>query len=99
MTATSLIGTALLLGLFVLAGGAYAGLYSIGRLRSRPGWVRLGRLCYLAAFLCAIAVGTLTPLDIEWKLLILASAIAYAAIPPLTWHYLERLHANEELEP
>ncbi|WP_345797410.1 hypothetical protein [Castellaniella sp. MT123] len=99
MTAASLIETALLLGLFVLAGGAYAGLYSIGRLRARPGWVRIGRLCYAAAFLCAVAVGTMTPLDIEWKLLILASAIAYAVIPPLTWRYLERLHTHEELEP
>lgn len=99
MTPESLIGTALLLGLFVLAGGAYAGLYSIGRLRARAGWVRASHWCYAAAFLCAAAIGLATPLAYGWKLLILGSAIAYAVIPPLTWRYLERLHDHEELEP
>lgn len=98
MTPAALIQTSILLGLFVLAGGGYAGLYSVGRLRARADWVRLGRLCYLAALACAIAIGTLSPLDFGWKLLILASAAAYAVIPPLTWRYLERLHAHEEVE-
>ncbi len=98
MTPVALIETALLLGLFVLAGGAYAGLYSIGRLRSRPRWVRCGRLCYAAAFACAAVIALATPLDFGWKLLIVGSALAYAVIPPITWRYLERLHAEEEME-
>lgn len=99
MTPSALIQTSILLGLFVLAGGAYAGLYSIGRLRARANWIRLGKLCYLVALACAIAIGTLSPLDPGWKLLILASVAAYAVIPPLTWRYLEQLHAHEEHQP
>lgn len=96
MTPAALIQTSLLLGLFVLAGGAYAGLYSIGRLRARADWIRLGKFCYLAALSCAVAIAALSPLDFGWKLLILASAAAYAVIPPITWRYLEQMHAHEE---
>jgi hypothetical protein len=96
MTPAALIQTSLLLGLFVLAGGAYAGLYSIGRLHARADWIRLGKLCYLAALTCAVAIVALSPLDFGWKLLILASAAAYAVIPPITWRYLEQMHAHEE---
>lgn len=97
MTPVALIETAVLLGLFVLAGGGYGSLYSVGRLRSRSGLVRAGGACWLAAFGCALAIAALTPLDVGWKLLILASAIVYAVIPPVTWRYLERLHTEEEL--
>lgn len=95
MRPAELIETAALLGLFVLAAGGYAGLYSIGRLWGRPALVRTGRACWLAAFAIAVVIAIATPLDFGWKLLILASAIAYAVIPPATWRYLERTHFDE----
>lgn len=95
MTPFELIGTAALLGLFVLAAGGYASLYSIGRMWARPALVRGGRACWALAFAIAVAIAVVTPLDVGWKLLILASAIVYAVIPPATWHYLERTHIEE----
>lgn len=92
MTPGALIETAVLLGLFVLAGGGYGGLYSIGRLRSRVGLVRAGGVCWAIAFAIALVIALATPLDVGWKALILVSAVVYAIIPPLTWRYLERLH-------
>lgn len=94
MTPAALLETAILLGLFVLAGGSYGGLYSIGRLGSRRVLVWAGVACWVAALCVALAIVALTPLDFGWKLLIVASAIVYAAIPPMTWRYLERLHAE-----
>ncbi len=95
MTPAGLIETAVLLGLFVLAAGGYGSLYSIGRLRSHAGLVRAGVACWIAAFGLALVIAARTPLEIGWKLLILASAIVYALIPPVTWRYLERLHAGK----
>lgn len=99
MTPESLLATAAMLGLFALAGGAYGGLYSIGRLAARPALVLAGCACWVAAFALALAIALATPLDFGWKLLILASAIIYAAIPPMTWRYLARTHTGEGLEP
>lgn len=95
MTPFELIGTAGLLGLFALAAGGYAGLYSIGRLWARPALVHSGRACWGIAFAIAVAIAIATPLDVGWKLLILVSAIVYAVIPPATWRYLERTHVEE----
>jgi hypothetical protein len=36
-----------------------------------------------------------TPLEIVWKGLIVASSVAFFAIPPITWRYLERTHETE----
>ncbi|MFO1506311.1 MAG: hypothetical protein U1F23_04425 [Lysobacterales bacterium] len=98
MTPAALLETAILLGLFVLAGGGYGGLYSIGRLRSHTNLMRAGGVCWLIAFGIALAIAFATPLDPGWKLLILASAVVYAIIPPVTWRYLERLHAEQPEE-
>lgn len=95
MTPAALIGTAVLLGLFALSAGAYAGLYGIGRLRGRAALVHAGRACWALAFALAVAIAIATPLDAGWKLLILASAIVYAVIPPAVWRYLERTHVEE----
>lgn len=99
MTPTALIETAVLLGLFVLAGGGYGGLYSIGRLAARPALVRAARACWALAFALALTIAVATPLDVGWKLLILASAVLYAIIPPVTWRYLERTHVHEGVGP
>jgi hypothetical protein len=96
MTPTALIETAVLLGLLVLAGGGYGGLYSAGRIWSRPGLIRAGGVCWIAAFALALTIAIRSPLDPGWKLLVLASAVVYAIIPPMTWRYLERLHDEQE---
>lgn len=94
MTPAALLETAALMGLFVFAGGGYGGLYSIGRLRGRPVLVRAGSACWALVFAVAVVIATATPLEFGWKLLILASAVVYAVIPPMTWRYLERLHTE-----
>ncbi|TAN02105.1 MAG: hypothetical protein EPN40_01655 [Rhodanobacteraceae bacterium] len=99
MTPTALLATALTMGLFVLAGGGYAVCYSIGRLRGRIGLVRAGVACWGVAALCALAIAVLSPLETGWKLLILASALAYVAIPPMTWRYVEQLHLQRSRNP
>lgn len=96
MTPTALIHTAVLLGLFVLAGGGYGGLYSAGKLWSRPSLVWASAACYLLAAMLAAAIVLITPLGPAWKIFIGLSAVAYAAIPPMTWHYLVRLHDRSE---
>jgi hypothetical protein len=45
--------------------------------------------------LAALAVLAWTPLEIGWKGLIVASSVAFFAIPPITWRYLQRTHETE----
>ncbi len=89
MRPNELIVTALLLGTFVAAGGAYGILLSFGyAMHNRP-FVLAARGAYVLQ--CVVALGILfaTPLDWWWKLLIAASGAAYYFVPPLTWRYLE----------
>jgi hypothetical protein len=90
-----MLGTSLLLGLFVLFAGCYGVLYCLGRLRANR-W--FGRAAAIAYLLQGITTGllALTPLDFWWKALLLASFVAYLPIPPLTWRFLELLHEPEE---
>ncbi|HEX7328856.1 MAG TPA: hypothetical protein VF428_09990 [Casimicrobiaceae bacterium] len=99
MTPGALIETTVLLGLLALAGGAWGVLYCLGRMRARRDLTRAALACYALALALAVAIGALTPLDFGWKLLIIASALAYAAIPPITLHHLERLHDQPETAP
>ncbi|MGD0291976.1 MAG: hypothetical protein ABSC63_20400 [Candidatus Binataceae bacterium] len=92
----ALIVTALLLGAFVLLAGVYGLLYSLGVLLERPPLKSAGYFFYLLHFLLMLTIVFATPLGPWWKLLIAASAIAYLAIPPLTWRHLRRIHRNEE---
>jgi len=96
MTPFALIYTALLLGLFVLAGGSYGSLYSIGKLWSNALLIRAGVVCYLVAMLLALAICLFTPLATLWKIFIVLSCLIYAAIPPVTWRYLAKLHRTQE---
>ena len=95
MTAAQMLGTSLLLGLFVLLAGCYGVLYCLGRLRGNR-W--LGRAASVAYLLQGVITGllALTPLDFWWKALLLASFVAYLPIPPLTLRFLENLHGPEE---
>jgi hypothetical protein len=95
MTPRAMVATALLLGAFVAAAGAYGTLYCLFRLWRRPALKVASYVCY--GILCAVtaAILVLTPLHFGWKILIAASCAAYLAIPPVTWRYLQRLHREE----
>jgi hypothetical protein len=95
MTAAQMLGTSLLLGLFVLLGGCYGVLYCLGRLRASRGLKRAAVIAYLLQG-ATTGLLALTPLDFWWKALLLVSFVAYFPIPPLTWRFLESLHAPEE---
>lgn len=99
MAPEALIQTAVLMGLLVLSGGAWGVLYCLGRARARPDWVHAGVACYVLSLGLALAIALLSPLTPGWKLLIVASALAYAVIPPVTLRYLQRLHEGEEIKP
>ena len=95
MTPAAMVATALLLGGFVATAGTYGLMYCLFRLWGKPAlrvasYLSYGALCTIAGMLVA-----LTPLHIGWKALIAASCMAYLAIPPITWRYLERLHRGE----
>ena len=94
MTPQTLLTTSGLLGLFVLTAGAYGVLYGVGRLQESRQLMRAANLAYAA--LCAIvaAIVVATPLGFGWKLLIVASALIYYAIPPITWRHLHRTHRD-----
>jgi len=92
MSNTALLSTAVLLGLFVLAGGAYGLLYSAGLLRSSLPIKRIAYGCYAGQLLITFLVCVGSPLNAVWKAFLAGSALAYAFIPPLMWRLLESLH-------
>ncbi len=96
MSPAALIVTALLLGLFVLTGGGYGLLYCAGRLRHSRRLLASGYVCYGLQVLIVAVILAATPLTAGWKALVVLSGAAYAAIPPVTWRYLDRLHGNGE---
>lgn len=92
MSPVNLIITAVLLGLFVAAGGAYGILFAAAQLRDSAQLARAGQACYVLQLLIALAVCIGSPLALMWKLFIVASAAAYGFIPPLMWRLLEAMH-------
>ena len=92
---TSLVATAMLLGLFILAGGCYGVLYAAGMLRSSAPLQRAAYACYVVQLLVALATCVMTPLDPLWKLFVVASGVAYGFIPPAVWRVLETMHRSE----
>ncbi|HKU66963.1 MAG TPA: hypothetical protein VJP85_04210 [Candidatus Baltobacteraceae bacterium] len=92
----AMIATALLLGAFVTAGGAYGIAFTLGKSLNDARWLRFAPYAY--AFQCALAAAVLlfTPLDWWWKTLVAASALAYYFVPPLTWRYFLHLHDSPE---
>lgn len=94
MTPEALLTTAILMGLFVAAGGVWGVLYVLARARGQRHLLWLGLASYALALGLALTIATLTPLDLKWKVLIVVSALAYAVIPPMTLGYLQQLHAD-----
>lgn len=95
MTPRAMLATALLLGAFVTAAGAYGLFYCLAR-RSHQSVLKIASLVSYAALLAiSVAIVILTPLHVGWKIFIVANCAAYAAIPPVTWRYLTRLDRGE----
>ena len=97
MTPEQLLATSLLLGFFDPA----RRLLWRALLPRQASYQR--RRCFGAATLLtfskrcvAAAIAAFTPLEFGWKVLVVASCIAYLPIPPVTWRYLENLHEAKE---
>ena len=97
MTPSAMLVTALLLGGFVAAAGAYGLLYCAARISEHKALRAGGYLSYAGLCLIAFALVTFTPLHVGWKVLVAASCAIYLMIPPVTWRYLTRLHREERI--
>lgn len=95
MSPHAMVATALMLGALVVAAGAYGLLYCAARLYGSPRLGTASRASCIALVALAAAIVARTPLHFGWKALVVASAAAYLAIPPITWRYLTRLHRGE----
>lgn len=95
MTPIALVTTSILLGVFVLAGGGYGGLYGAGRLTMQRRYLIAGYACYGAQILLVAVILLVTPLAPIWKFFMAISSVIYAVVPPLTWRYLEQIHKSE----
>ena len=91
--------TSLSLGFMVLAAGAYGLLYGAARFKDSRALLIAAGLAYAVLALDAAGIVLATPLAPAWKILIAASALAYLAIPPLTWRYLQYTHRDEGAHP
>ncbi len=96
MTPDGFLVTSALLGLMVLAAGAYGSLYAAARLTKKRTLLALAAAAYGMLTVDATCVVVASSLGPAWKLLIAASALAYVAIPPITWRYMRRTHAGEK---
>lgn len=94
MTPDAFLATSGLLGLFVLAAGAYGVLYGAGRLQESRRLIKAANVSYAALCAIVLVIVVATPLGFGWKLLIGASALVYYAIPPVTWRHLRRTHRD-----
>jgi len=96
MSGTELIHTAVLLGVFILLGGLYGVFYGMARLHASPRLFAAGYGAYALQVIVTIGIVAATPLAPVWKVFLVASCLAYCAIPPITWRYLRSLHDTSE---
>lgn len=96
MSAAAVLYTAGLCGLLTLAAFAYGGFYAASKLLTKFSMLYPASACYLVVMALAALIFLSTPLALGWKILIVASALVYAAVPPLTWRFLVKLHEPEE---
>jgi hypothetical protein len=95
MTPRTMLATALMLGVFVTAAGAYGLCYCLARRSDRLVLKIAAWASYAALLTLAVAIIVLTPLHAGWKIFVAASCGAYVVIPPVTWRYLTRIHRGE----
>jgi hypothetical protein len=91
----NLFATAVLLGIFVLAGGGYGIFYGTAMLRSSVRLECTGYVCYAAQMLIVLGLCIASPLNLVWKVFLAASGIAYGFMPPVMWRFLEAMHRGE----
>ncbi|MBU6420562.1 MAG: hypothetical protein KGL98_06725 [Gammaproteobacteria bacterium] len=99
MTPAALLYSAGLMGCLALAGGGYGGLYTWSRMRLNAGLRYTAFVCYGLVLLFAVLIAASTPLAPVWKTLVVASALIYALVPPLTWRFLVKMHEPGEQHP
>jgi hypothetical protein len=95
MTMLGILQTALLLGLYVALAGSYGFVYAMAHLWKASILRIASVILYGLHGFAAIAIVGWTPLEIGWKALIVASSVAFLAIPPITWRYLQGTHQTE----
>jgi hypothetical protein len=98
VTPGAMITTALLLGAFVLLAGLYGLFYTLAMLFHRPYLKSASYGCYALHFAIMTVIVAATPLGVWWKVLIVASCVAYFEIPRVTWRYLVKLHQEEVID-
>ncbi len=96
MNGLALLQSGLLLGLYVLLGGGWGLLYTLGRMRTATALRRAATAVSGLQVLVAVAILAATPLALGWKGLILVSTGAFRAVPPLAWRFLQHIHENRE---
>ncbi|MGH8280058.1 MAG: hypothetical protein ACRETQ_10930 [Gammaproteobacteria bacterium] len=99
MTPEAVLYTASLCGLLTLAAFAYGGFYAASKLLAGFGMLYGAGACYVVVMAFAVLIFVSTPLALSWKILIVASALVYMAVPPVTWRFLVKLHEPEEQQP
>jgi len=95
MTPSAMLATAVLLGAFVAAAGAYGLLFCLAAIKKKAELKPAVYATYAAMCAIAGAIVAFTPLYAGWKVLVAASCAAYVVIPPITMRYLARLHREE----
>jgi hypothetical protein len=95
MSGISLLQAALLLGLYVALAGSYGVAYAMAHLQEAPVLHRISSILFGLHGLAAVAIVAWTPLQVGWKWLIVASSIAFFAIPPIIWRFIQRTHETE----
>lgn len=96
MSPQGLLTTAVVLGFFVLSGGASAVFYGVALLRANRQLATVALGCYALQCVVLAYVVALSPLAGPWKVLLVASGLAYYFIPRVTWRYLQNLHSAGE---
>ena len=95
MTEFGVLETGLLLGMYALLAGTWGLLYAVARLWNMAILRGAAAAVYGLHGLTALAVIMRTPLGLGWKCLIVASSLAFLAIPLIAWRFLQHIHENE----
>ncbi len=78
--------------LLVFFASAYAILYALGRVYSRPSLVKTSYGFAVLEFLSGLGMIITDYLALLWKAVILVSMVAYLLIPPFMWKVVVKFH-------
>jgi hypothetical protein len=96
MNALATLETGLLLGLYTMLAGIWGVLYALARLRRLSVSGGLAAAAYGLHGVAALIILLCTPLGLGWKCLVVGSSLAFLALPPITWRFLEHSHRGVE---